>query len=353
MKLISIQYLRALAILLVVHCHAIDIQMKFGVSHQQNFYYLQNIGAIGVDIFFVISGFIIAYITQRAAGFGDAFKFIKKRFVRINPPYYLVSLFVLVTFLVNHRHFLKPLVKTLTILPVFDFGEFFWVPFLFLGWTLSFEWLFYIIYAVLIALSVKNKNIILVAILGFLTLLGLLISSNIIQVVFITNPIIWEFCFGVLIAYLVKNFSLKISYGRAFLLTGIALIALNIVYGYGEISEAAYILQGKYGWERVLLWGFPSAFVVYGALIIEKSRGVFKYQNKTLVLIGDASFSIYLTHYIIFAVLDFAVDRYNIPVSRINQDLLILILIVTATYLGILYYKVIEKFLIEKTSKLV
>jgi len=326
--------------------------MKFGVSHQQNFYYLQNIGAIGVDIFFVISGFIIAYITQRAAGPGDAFKFIKKRFVRINPPYYLVSSLVLISFLVNHQHFFKPLVKTLTILPIFDFGEFFWVPFLFLGWTLSFEWLFYIIYAVLIGFSVKNKNIILVGILGFLTLLGLLIPSNIIQVVFITNPIIWEFCFGVLIAYLIKNFSLKINYGLAFLLVGIALITANIVYGYGEISEAAHILQGKYGWERVLLWGFPSAFIVYGALIIEKSMGGFKYQSKTLVLIGDASFSIYLTHYIIFSVLEFALSRYNIPMSRINQDLLILILLLAATYLGIQYYKVIEKFLIEKTSKL-
>jgi exopolysaccharide production protein ExoZ len=81
MKLNSIQYLRAIASILVVYCHAIDIQVYFGISRQQNFYYLQNFGAIGVDLFFVISGFIITYVSRNVLADIPSTKiFLQKRF---------------------------------------------------------------------------------------------------------------------------------------------------------------------------------------------------------------------------------------------------------------------------------
>ncbi|RYZ36844.1 MAG: acyltransferase, partial [Sphingobacteriales bacterium] len=84
-KLCSVQYLRAVAALMVVHCHAIDLQMQLGTSWQQHFRYLQNFGAIGVDIFFVISGFIISYISRAEHGVAAAKDFMLRRWVRVAP----------------------------------------------------------------------------------------------------------------------------------------------------------------------------------------------------------------------------------------------------------------------------
>jgi peptidoglycan/LPS O-acetylase OafA/YrhL len=146
----SIQYLRAIAALLVVYCHAIDCQIQFGTSTQQKFYYLENFGAIGVDIFFIISGFIISYITATASKQLTIKEFLKRRFIRIVPIYYLVTAILFIIFLFNSAYHVEysSVLKSLTILPVFDSGISFWYPILFIGWTLSFEWffIFYIVY---------------------------------------------------------------------------------------------------------------------------------------------------------------------------------------------------------------
>jgi len=65
-KLLSLQLLRCIAVVLVVNAHAIDnqINLNIGESFQQNFYFLENFGAVGVDIFFVLSGFIISLVAK-------------------------------------------------------------------------------------------------------------------------------------------------------------------------------------------------------------------------------------------------------------------------------------------------
>src|SRR5258707_13134028 len=91
-QLTSLQFLRATAAILVAYAHSIDLQMIYASSIQQNFYYLQNFGAFGVDLFFVISGFIISYSAERYKGARDASAFLIHRFKRINPVYYIATL---------------------------------------------------------------------------------------------------------------------------------------------------------------------------------------------------------------------------------------------------------------------
>lgn len=353
MKLLSIQYLRAIAVLLVVYCHAIDIQMEFGVSKQQNFYYLQNFGAIGVDIFFAISGFIIAYIAQDSVGPKQATDFIKKRFIRINPSYYFASIFALILILLSHQHYLWLVIKTITIIPIFDYGKIFWPPLLSIGWTLGFEWFFYLIYAILIYFSIKKKSAYLILILGTLTLLGFIFPFKEIHYTFITNPITWEFCFGVLIAYLYRRITISLNLAVLLLSVGLAVFLLNIFFGYGDLSEAPNILAGKYCWQRVFQWGVASALIVCGTLFIEKKLGVRTFKNKTLTLIGDASYSIYLIHYLFFMALDLLFKKIQFQSYGINSDLLIALLVIVATIIGIVYYKFVEKFLIKKFSQII
>jgi peptidoglycan/LPS O-acetylase OafA/YrhL len=93
-KLLSLQLLRCIAVVLVVNAHAIDnqIDLNIGESFQQNFYFLENFGAVGVDIFFVLSGFIISLVAKkylRLYGFRD---FLIKRLIRVLPIYWIVTL---------------------------------------------------------------------------------------------------------------------------------------------------------------------------------------------------------------------------------------------------------------------
>ena len=85
-ELKSIQALRGIAALLVVFCHSEQYVSGILVCHLNN--YLKNFGSFGVDIFFVINGFIMVYINQ--ANFGlkkSIYPFLLKRFIRIFPSY--------------------------------------------------------------------------------------------------------------------------------------------------------------------------------------------------------------------------------------------------------------------------
>ena len=104
-------------------------------------------GAWGVDIFFVISGFIMMYITEH-----NNKNFLIKRIIRIVPLYWLLTLAVfLIAFLkpeilnnttANFEH----LLKSLFFIP-FNKNEAGHFPILFLGWTLNYEIIFYILFA--------------------------------------------------------------------------------------------------------------------------------------------------------------------------------------------------------------
>jgi len=81
------------AVILVVHCHTID---HWKNTLQGHFFYLENFGAVGVDIFFVISGFIITIISYPYAKDKRGFYFFIKRMARVVPLYWLVSLWIVV-----------------------------------------------------------------------------------------------------------------------------------------------------------------------------------------------------------------------------------------------------------------
>ena len=96
MKLNSIQMLRALAALLVVYTHSIAQMSIFARSWQQGTAASVSMGTFGVDIFFVISGFIIYYSADRSNGMPASLSFLWHRFRRINPAYYAAVLLTVI-----------------------------------------------------------------------------------------------------------------------------------------------------------------------------------------------------------------------------------------------------------------
>jgi exopolysaccharide production protein ExoZ len=265
-KLNSIQVLRAVAALLVLFGHV----------------FRWETGGVGVDLFFVISGFIMASIAP-----GRSWQqFIGDRVWRIMPLYWL-NLFP--WFLMAAMWGNLTTERTLASLTLWPVYSSFTQPYLGLGWTLMFEMLFYAAVAFNLRFDWKLP---IVAYLVFLAMGG---STPLAQ--FLGSPMILEFLAGVLIFHLPRNPRV----GAAALICGAAL--LPFVPG---VLVAGPSLIAEYGrlWQRVAIPGFISALIVYGALTWEQRFRLTAL--KPLVLLGDASYSLYLSHWLIVKYLPIA-----------------------------------------------
>lgn len=278
-KLDTLQVLRFVAAALVVFAHSVDITAMMHTPSLIIGTTLENFGAVGVDIFFVISGFIVTKTIERASSVGA---FWRDRFLRVAPLYWLISLPLVAVVLVKVGFSLPTLLSFLTFWPVW--GGAFQEPYLNVGWTLSFEMLFYL------AFGLHKVG------LGYWKLLGLFAAAfvagqlfNNAIVHFIGNPIIIEFVLGVCLA--------KLSFNRfrtPALILGILGLAATLVFGYGSISESQFTQDASQSLMRVALWGVPSALIVYGIL---GQEGRFNGRIfAACVLLGDTSYSIYLMH---------------------------------------------------------
>jgi exopolysaccharide production protein ExoZ len=300
--IVSLQYLRGVAAMMIVFCHAWDQLPWFKAR-------LPNIGQSGVDLFFVVSGFIMVFVTANAAS--SAWDFFKMRIIRIVPLYWLFN-FATAALILTLPQLFKTSVFTLPHLLL----SLFFIPhpnpadpqsispFILLGWTLNYEMFFYVIFAVAMAVSPARRVPLTIAVLVTLTALGALgVSAANPAWKFYSNDIVLEFVFGMTLAGLFLNDVLR----RSGTSVGIILIALG----------AAGLVVGGYHLElpRALVFGVPAAFIVAGALAIESARRVPKVQP--FMLLGDASYSIYLAHLFPLALERFAWSRLGLPTDGV------------------------------------
>ncbi|HCD4632168.1 TPA: acyltransferase, partial [Citrobacter freundii] len=153
LMLLSLQYLRGIASLLVVLYHARgEISNVYAQSNLGEL--LFGNGYIGVDLFFMISGFVIMLSTEKDK---SSFSFIIKRLFRIYPVY-LVFLFALV--FLQGRPFDVNLLKSLLFINLDLFSEAPWFGYtiIFTAWTLMFEIIFYMLFYISLALSWKYRG---------------------------------------------------------------------------------------------------------------------------------------------------------------------------------------------------
>ena len=160
----GIQILRAVAALMVVLHHA-----RLSVPGSDAW---PSFGAAGVDIFFVISGFVMAYTTSIVSSrpvaevastglLAKAGKFLRKRVVRVVPLYWLALLWTSRRDLM-HAHIGTDLVKDFLFLPHPNNVFHSWLaPTLQQGWTLNYEAFFYILFAVAILFGAARNRVVL------------------------------------------------------------------------------------------------------------------------------------------------------------------------------------------------
>lgn len=291
----SLQILRAAAASSVLLFHYfLYLYLEFGLFGGNLF----EVGAFGVDIFFVVSGFIICFAGQNET---SPVRFMVKRMSRILPLYYLLTLCVFVVALIA-PHLLysttanvENLLRSLLFIPYAKENGLV-QPLLFLGWTLNYEMFFYVIFS-LCMLAGHHRIFAVLAVIVALVVFGWLATPESVPVRFFTSGIMLNFAWGCVV-YLV--------YERAPEL-------LKLARPLWLLAVAAILVQN---WVPVPLprefaFGLPSMVLLAGLLTMPVGKGRI---SKFFVTLGDASYSLYLIHPYILQTL----FKVAIPVIGVN-----------------------------------
>lgn len=289
----------------------------------------------GVDIFFVISGFIMVHATR---GFkpastrgGQALDFFVRRLIRVVPLYWLALLW----------HNKGPIARggaDVGLLADFAFIPRFnpkhpneiW-PSLVPGWTLNYEMLFYVLFAVALFCG-RRRYIALVAAMSSLVLAGVLFEFQSAPAVFWTGSILAEFLLGMGVYALFAAKRLVPSTPVAIGLCLLGFVGLAIP---------------NYGLPSLIVDGPFAALIVWSGLYVGRAMR----PQRLLGLVGDASYSIYLTHLFVFPFCYALLNAWGMkPPTPFSITVVIVVCCSVATVVGLLVHWVVEKPLLRIMS---
>jgi len=262
---------------------------------------LIGFGGAGVDIFFVISGFIMMMTTRHADGtIQSSLFFLMRRINRIYPTYWVWSIVLFAIWLTGELPVLREpnpayLAASLLLFPhINEYGTFH--PWMDPGWTLSFEMFFYIVFAcALLSSRAVSKIVFLPLAFAVLHGLGLLFAKESAFRYLFSSDLDFEFIFGAAAALIIQTaFWRRIGTFRLIPLIGL-LVAFVLLF-----------LAQSSGYPRVVSAGIPAFFIVLFASGLSLPENALK---KRLVYLGDTSYSIYLTHVFFIYLLAWALDR--------------------------------------------
>lgn len=273
-RLPGLQILRALAALMVLIGHVLaEAEYYFAISLPGDAIPWTR----GVDIFFVISGFVITLSVSRFSGQSGAF--LRRRLLRVVPLYYLFTTLMVAVLLLMPAGAKDTTLDPMQILSSYTFVPYARAdgriaPVLSLGWTLNYEIYFYAVAALCLALPrpLLSLGVFMVAIAG----LGLMIDFQTAQLSFWTNPIILEFLMGIGLARLWQRGWHRPQPGAA---------TVGAVIGFGLL-----VVLDPTPLPRFIAAGLPAAMIVAsGTLLCPRYR-------LPGMIWGDASYALYLSH---------------------------------------------------------
>lgn len=292
-KLFSLQILRFLAAFLVFFSHIEDRYENWEQAYHLTVPRLGLDGALGVDIFFVISGFVMGYVTlDRFGQRGAARKFASDRASKIIPLYWALTIIQCGVLILGSQlggHFnmerlnVEELTKSLFFVPYFN-AEGKHRPVLGQGWTLNYEMAFYVIVAASLFL---RRAWAIAAISGSFALIWLWgefaqPQNSVLRIW--SLPIIFEFLLG---------FYLAIA-RRAWLASGRSLPRLP-----GVTVAIAAIVTGHilvFGREAPAWLDAMAGLLTVGLCVLTRSAAPKDIIQRAMVRLGDSSYSLYLSH---------------------------------------------------------
>lgn len=319
-RLHALQYLRAVAALAVVYSHSV-IQVE---GYEK---YLGHAGSFGVDIFFVISGFIMIYIAKPTNTFG---KFIVNRARRVIPLYWFFTLLMGAILLLLPSVFKATQFDATVLLLSLGFIPHWsmvntteaW-PIVAPGWSLNFEMYFYFVFALSLFFAEKYRIAFITLVISAVFIVAHFFNDGQSAVAhFFSKSMVFEFVLGMLLA---------LAWKRGFRLpSSISWILLIL---------ATIMLFLKLPVPRILEFGVPSLFIVMACLFVNIKEWRFG------ILLGDASYALYLSHIFTLGVL-----RKVLPPllgeGPMAAYLFVLISIIVCTVASLFIHKYVDNWLL-------
>lgn len=291
-QILSIQVLRALAAFAVASLHALNDASALAARAGGNFAVPAWPLAAGVDLFFVISGFVMVYASRDLfAQPGATGLFLRRRIARIVPLYWAATALFLAVGLAlpqllnTGRPALEQIIKSFLFIPYARPEDGLQQPIFSLGWTLNYEMFFYAVFSLALVWRARTAVALVTALFVVLVLLAPVLAPVGVPLAFWSRPVILEFVFGAIIGLaFLEGFRLPRLWGLALVMTGFLTLA----------SGWPFSLAGET--PQVLRWGLPCALMVAGAALSERAAGAETPLVRFLVTMGDASYALYLFH---------------------------------------------------------
>ena len=287
----GLQIWRAIAVILVTAGHVAQIG---GVNANLAMVRFGNLSMFGVDVFFVISGFILGLTALRAASGDPRFEslhFLARRILRIFPLYWIVILFPLTRWLRWHGLSGFTLVDFWFLLPSLSYPQANLV--IGLAWTLIFEMVFYYVMTVFLRITIRHAVRNTIAALVLLVVAGRIVGIARPVFVIVMNPILLEFVMGNLTALGLQRFGRNRRAGIVMLVAGVVATGLVSFYVRTNVALEQNVLLGVDMIPRVRTWGVAAWLLVSG--VVFWGPQVRSRLGRALVAVGNGSYSIYLT----------------------------------------------------------
>jgi len=345
-RLIGIQILRALAALMVVYSHLMARNVNRGFL-TGNEWWNVDLGHFGVCIFFAISGYVMIHASARtfaAARKGPSVAlFLKRRIARICPLYYLTTVAAIAMAAAVHGEAasMGDIVRSLLFIPYLNESGLY-QPVYSLGWSLNYEMFFYLVMATALFLPRTPAILFVIAVIGALLACGMALGSDpgayggsAAAYVF-TRPEMFYFVAGVCAAALpLRSVERRIG-ALPWLALGGAAAGLALACAFQHVEWASALF---------------SLVVVRAAAYHIAFARLWPHAARLLSFLGDASYSLYLTHSFVLGPVSILVAKTTSePVLGVVASLVIglAVAIVTAS----IVYLFIEKPLVNGATRL-
>jgi exopolysaccharide production protein ExoZ len=348
-QLVSLQYLRAVAALLVVFLHA---TIQVNNLRAPNTSAWLEVGKCGVDIFFVLSGFVMWTST---AGRSGVLEFLRRRLVRIVPLYWVVTLAAASVALVAPQLLNSTRFDTYHVLaslffipwrnPVVPFqpgGDLTEIlkPIITPGWTLNFEMFFYAQFALALLIPQRLRAAALVLIITGVYVVFRSLSATADVFTFYGSTLVFEFLAGSLLA---------VSIGSARRGLGVVPVAVPVVV----LLAAFAVLIFDDAWfaekVRAAALGIPAVVLVGAAVAVERT-GRLPFL-RLFDELGNASYSIYITHIFSVAGMRIVPRALGLDPLVLGRPFFIVACLVVAASVGLAVHLLVEKPLIRRLNR--
>lgn len=315
----SIQSLRAFAAMSVVLFH---IGAKIAAIYPGSFTNPFSMGNSGVDLFFIISGFVMLY-TIESGSYQNAWHFLKNRFIRIIPLYWFTTtIFVILLLSVpgifqSYNFDLVHSICSYLFIPQSK------PPVVSIGWTLVYIMFFSMVLSVCIAAGFTSRIVWVTFLFMISYLVGLSLPELKVSPVFdlVTSELLLEFCIGMLLFIFFERGV------RVGLLPAVCFIALGLA--------AFHLLAGT---PRLYSYGMPMALITGGVLLSRREL----LNIKALHFIGDSSYSLFLVQV-------FTVPACGVLTRKLAPDITVYLIPMIIIYMAVTFVSAISLyFVVEK-----